>query len=407
MIDQFMINIKDVTNAEKTLNGIAKMTPVEHSRTFSEMSGNDVYLKLENLQTTGSFKLRGAYNKIYNATEEERKRGIVATSAGNHSQGVAYAAKLLNVKATIFMPVFTSPSKIIATKNYGAEIQLFGETYDECNKKAIEYAEKNNKVFVHSFNDPYVIAGQATIGMEIYKQVKDLDAVVVPIGGGGLISGIAFALKSLNNKIKVIGVEAEGASSMKYSVEKGEIEPLVKLDTIADSIAVKIPGPLTLDMVKLYVDELITVKDEEIANAMYLLLTRNKIVAEPAGAASLAAILSGKIKMKNKKICAVISGGNVDFNLLTQVTQKGLLNEKLMIKISVTIPDKPGSLKQILNYLSERQTNVQDISIDRIENDVPAGMAKINIVVQTIGSENIKDIVNFLKAQNIVHKISD
>ncbi|MEM3265105.1 MAG: pyridoxal-phosphate dependent enzyme, partial [Thermoplasmata archaeon] len=258
-----------------------------------------------------------------------------------------------------------------------------------------------------SFNDPYVIAGQATIGMEIYEQIKDLDAVVVPIGGGGLISGIAFALKSLNNKIKVIGVEAEGASSMKYSVEKGEIEPLVKLDTIADSISVKIPGPLTLDMVKLYVDELLTVKDEEIANAMYLLLTRNKIVTEPAGAASLAAILSGKIKMKNKKICAVISGGNVDFNLLTQVIQKGLLNEKLMIKISVIIPDKPGSLKQILNYLSERQTNVQDISIDRIENDVPAGMAKINIIVQTIGAENIKEIVNFLKAQNITYKISD
>jgi threonine dehydratase len=407
MIDQFMINMRDVTDAQKILRNVAKETPIEHSRTFSEMSGNDVYLKLENLQTTGSFKLRGAYNKIYHATEEERRKGIVATSAGNHSQGVAYAANLLNVKATIFMPIFTAPSKIIATKNYGAEIKLYGETYDECNKKAIEYSEKNNKIFVHPFNDPYVIAGQATIGLEIFDQIRDIDAVVVPIGGGGLISGIAFVLKSINNKIRIIGVEAEGASSMKFSVEKGQIEPLVKLDTIADSIAVKIPGPLTLDMVKLYVDDLVTVKDEEIANAMYLLLTRNKLVTEPAGASALAAILAGKVKMKNKKICAVISGGNVDFNLLTQITQKGLLNEKLMVKISVTIPDKPGSLKQILNFLSERQINVQDMSIDRIESDVPAGMAKINIVVQTIDAENIKEIVNFLKAQNIVHRISE
>lgn len=407
MIDQFMINMNDVKEAEKILKGVTKKTPVEHSRIFSEISGNDVYLKLENLQTTGSFKIRGAYNKIYHSIEEERKRGIVATSAGNHSQGVAYASKLLNLKATIFMPIFTSPAKIIATKNYGAEIELYGETYDECNKKAIEYAEENNKIFVHSYNDPYVIAGQATIGVEIYDQIKDLDAVVVPIGGGGLISGVAFALKSLNNKIKIIGVEAEGAASMKKSIEKGEIEPLIKLDTIADSIAVKVPGPLTLDMVKLYVDDLITVKDEDIANAMYMLLTRNKLVVEPAGASSLAAILSGKINMKGKKICALISGGNVDLNLLTQVTQKGLLNEKLMVKISVTIPDKPGSLKQILNYLSERQTNVQDISIDRIENDVPAGMAKINIIVQTIGSENIRDIVNFLKSQNIIYRVSD
>ncbi|MDP8011451.1 MAG: threonine ammonia-lyase [Thermoplasmata archaeon] len=405
MSEQFMIGMTEVMEAEKILRNIVKRTPVEHSRMFSEMSGNDVYLKLENLQTTGSFKIRGAYNKIYHLSEEERSRGVVASSAGNHSQGVAYAAKLLGVKATIFMPVFTPPSKIIATKSYGAEVQLYGETYDDAYKKAIEFTEKNNMVFIHPFNDPYVIAGQATIGLEIFEQIKDIDAVVVPIGGGGLISGIAFALKSLNHNIKIIGVEAEGAQSMKTSVEKGEIVPLVNLDTIADGIAVKIPGPLTFDMVKVYVDDLITVTDDEIAKAMYLLLTRNKIVAEPAGAVSLAATLSGKIKMKNKRICAVISGGNVDYNLLNQITQKGLVDEKLMVKVSVVIPDKPGSLKKILNYLSERQINVQDIDVERIEKDIPAGMAKIIITVQTIGIENIKAIEEFLKKEKIEYKL--
>jgi len=405
MSDQFMIGMTDVMDAEKILRGVVKKTPVEHSRMFSEMSGNDVYLKLENLQTTGSFKLRGAYNRIYHLTDEEKERGVVASSAGNHSQGVAYAAKLLGVKATIFMPIFTPPSKIIATKSYGAEVQLYGETYDDAYKKAIEFTEKNNRVFIHPFNDPYVIAGQATIGLEIFEQIKDIDAVVVPIGGGGLISGIAFALKSLNSKIEIIGVEAEGAQSMKLSVEKGEIVPLVNLDTIADGIAVKIPGPLTFDMVKVYVDDLVTVNDEEIAKAMYLLLTRNKIVAEPAGAVSLAAILSEKIKMKGKRVCALISGGNVDYNLLNQITLKGLVEEKLMVKISVIIPDKPGSLKHILNYLSERQTNVQNIDVERVEKDIPAGMAKIIITIQTIGYENIKAIEEFLKKEKIEYKI--
>lgn len=405
MSDQFMIGMTDVMDAEKILRNVVKKTPVEHSRMFSEMSGNDIYLKLENLQTTGSFKLRGAYNRIYHLSNEEKARGVVASSAGNHSQGVAYAAKLLNVKATIFMPVFTPPSKIIATKAYGAEVQLYGETYDDAYKKAIEFKEKNNRVFIHPFNDPYVIAGQATIGLEIFEQIKDIDAVVVPIGGGGLISGIAFALKSLNNKIRIIGVEAEGAQSMKLSVEKGEIVPLVNLDTIADGIAVKIPGPLTFDMVKVYVDKLVTVTDDEIANAMYLLLTRNKIVAEPAGAVSLAAILSGKIGLKGKRVCALISGGNVDYNLLNQITQKGLVGEKLMIKISVIIPDKPGSLKKILNFLSERQTNVQNIDVERVEKDIPAGMAKIIITIQTIGIENIREIENFLEKEKIEYKI--
>ncbi len=403
--DQFIIGMDEVREAEKVLSSVVKKTPVEHSRTFSEISGNEVFLKLENLQTTGSFKIRGAYNKIYHLSEEERRRGVVASSAGNHSQGVAYAAKLLSTKATIFMPIFTPPSKVVATEAYGAEVRLYGETYDDAFKKAIEFTNSNRMVFVHPFNDPYIIAGQATIGLEIYEQIKDIDTVVVPIGGGGLISGIAFALKSLKSDIKIIGVEAEGAQSMKKSIEKGEIVPLVNLNTIADGIAVKTPGPLTFEMVKVYVDDLITVTDEEIANAMYMLLTRNKIVAEPAGAVSLAAILSRKIEMKNKRVCAVISGGNVDYNLLTQIIQKGLMDEKLIIKVSLIIPDKPGSLKQIMNYLSERQANVLDIHVDRVESDIPAGMARVTITVQTFGERNIRELENFIRMQKINYEL--
>ncbi|MGC8651534.1 MAG: threonine ammonia-lyase [Minisyncoccia bacterium] len=405
MTEKQAVKMADVMEAEEVLKNVVKRTPIEHSRMFSEIARNDIYLKLENLQTTGSFKIRGAYNKIYHLSNEERLRGVVASSAGNHSQGVAYAAKLLGVKATIFMPIFTPPSKIIATKSYGADVKLYGETYDDAYKKATEFTEKNNMVFIHPFNDPYVIAGQATIGLEIFEQLKNLDAVVVPIGGGGLISGIAFSVKSLDKNIKIIGVEAEGAQSMKLSIEKGEIVPLVNLKTIADGIAVKIPGPLTFNMVKTYVDELVTVTDDEIARAMYLLLTRNKIVAEPAGAVSLAAIFSGKIKMRDKKVCALISGGNVDYNLLNQITQKGMLNEKSLVKISVIIPDKPGSLKNILAYLSENQINVQNIYVERVEKDIPAGMAKIIVTVQTIGIENIRSIEEFLIKEKIEYKL--
>ncbi|MEM1724550.1 MAG: pyridoxal-phosphate dependent enzyme [Thermoplasmata archaeon] len=279
--------------------------------------------------------------------------------------------------------------------------------HDEAFRSSIEYTEKNKKTFIHPFNDPYVIAGQGTIGIEIYEQLNDVDAVVVPIGGGGLISGISIALKSLKKDVKIIGVEAEGAQSMKLSVEKGNIVPLVNLNTIADGIAVKIPGPLTFEIVKIYVDDLITVTDEEISNAMYMLLTRAKIVAEPAGAVSLAAILSGKIKMKGKKVVALISGGNVDYGLLGQVMEKGLIEESMMTKVILTIPDKPGSLKQILTYLSERQVNVHDIFVERTSKQIPAGMARIILWIRTLGKESVKEIDEYLKKENIEHEIEE
>lgn len=407
MTSEFMVSYGDIIEAMEVVREIAKRTPVEHSRTFSSISGNNVFLKLENLQTTGSFKIRGAYNRIYHLNDDEKRRGVVASSAGNHAQGVAYAARMMGVDSTIFMPVFTPPSKIVATRNYGARVILSGESYDEAFKNAIEYTEKNGKTFIHPFNDPYVIAGQGTIGMEIYEQLPDVDAVVVPIGGGGLISGIAIAIKHLKKDVKIIGVEAEGAQSMKMSVEKNEIVPLVNLNTIADGIAVKIPGPLTFELVKIYVDRLVTVTDEEISRAMYMLLTRNKLIAEPAGAVSLAAVLSKKIGIQGKNVVALISGGNVDYGLLGQVIEKGLIEEKMMTKFIMVIPDKPGSLKKILTYLSEKQVNVHNIFVERTSREIPAGMARIILWVRTLGNESIREIDEYLNRENIEHRIEE
>ncbi|MGC8496583.1 MAG: threonine ammonia-lyase [Thermoplasmata archaeon] len=400
-----MIQFDDIRKAEQALKNVVKHTPVEHSRIFSELTGNNIYLKLENLQTTGSFKLRGAYYRLKTLTPEEKKRGVVASSAGNHAQGVAYSATSLGISSTIFMPVFTPPMKVIATKSYGAEVRLVGNTYDDAYKEAIAFANNENKKFIHPFNDELLIAGQGTIGIEIYEQVKDLDVVLVPIGGGGLISGIALALKSLNKNIKVIGVEAEGAQSMKISVEHNQIIPLKNLDTIADGIAVKTPGDITFELVKKYVDALVSVSDEEISRAIYMLLSRGKIIAEPAGAVTLAALLSGKINLKNKNICALISGGNVNLSLLTQIIEKGLTEEKLLTRVSMIIPDHPGALKDILNFIANLKANVQAIEGNRLDRDVPVGMVKIIITLQTLGTYHIKSLESFFSENNIKYEI--
>ncbi|MEM3226737.1 MAG: threonine ammonia-lyase [Thermoplasmata archaeon] len=400
-----MIQFEEIKKAEQALKNVVKHTPVEHSRIFSELTGNNIYLKLENLQTTGSFKLRGAYYRLKNLTPEEKKSGVVASSAGNHAQGVAYSANSLGISSTIFMPIFTPPMKVIATKSYGAEVRLVGNTYDDAYREAIAFANNENKKFIHPFNDELLIAGQGTIGIEIFEQIKDLDAVLVPIGGGGLISGIALALKSLNKNIRVIGVEAEGAQSMKISVEQNQIIPLKNLDTIADGIAVKTPGDITFELVKKYVDELVSVSDAEISRAIYMLLSRGKIIAEPAGAVTLAALLSGKINLKNKNICALISGGNINLSLLTQIIEKGLTEEKLLTRVSMIIPDQPGALKDILNFISNLKANVQSIEGDRLDRDVPVGMVKIIITLQTLGTYHITSLEKFFSENNIKYEI--
>ena len=384
-----MLTFKDIQEAYEILKPVVRRTPLERSKTFSHMIKANVYLKEENLQTTGSFKIRGAYNKIYHLTKEERKFGVVCASAGNHAQGIAYASTLMGVKSTVFMPIYTPPTKIIATKSYGATVVLEGITYDDAALAAKKYAEEKKMTFVHAFNDDFVIAGQGTIGIEIFEVLPQVDVVLVPVGGGGLISGIALALKTLKPNVKIIGVEAEGAQSMKLSLEQNKIVPLKSIMTIADGIAVKTPKELTFALAQQYVDEVVTVNDEEIADALYLLLQRTKLVVEPAGAVALAALLSKKVSFPKKNVVAVLTGGNVNLSLLTQIIERGMMRHKLLVKVSVTALDKPKVLKDILAILADFGANVQSIAHDRCTTAVPVGYVKIVITFQTLGKEQI------------------
>jgi threonine dehydratase len=387
-----MLTFKDIQEAYDILKPIVRRTPLERSKTFSQMIKTNVYLKEENLQTTGSFKIRGAYNKIYHLTKRERMQGVVCASAGNHAQGVAYASTLMGVKSTVFMPIYTPPTKIIATKSYGATVVLEGITYDDAADAAKKFAEEKKMIFVHAFNDDFVIAGQGTIGMEIFEVLPQVDVVLVPIGGGGLISGIALTLKTLKPNVTIIGVEAEGAQSMKLSLEQNKIVPLKSIMTIADGIAVKTPKELTFSLAQQYVDEVVTVNDEEIANALYLLLQRAKLVVEPAGAVALAALLGKKVSFPHKNVVAVLSGGNINLLLLTQIIERGMMRQKLLVKVSVTALDKPKVLKDILTILANFGANVQSIAHDRCTTAVPVGYVKIVITFQTLGKEQIEMI---------------
>lgn len=400
-----MICFEDIKEAYEILKPVVKHTPLEKSKTFSKMTKENIYLKLENLQITGSFKIRGAYNKIYHLSNDEKKHGVVCASAGNHAQGVAYASQLMNVKSTVFMPIYTPPTKIIATKSYGAKVVLEGNTYDDAFSAAKKYAEENKMTLIHAFNDKFVIAGQGTIGIEIYDELQNIDSVVVPIGGGGLISGIALALKTIKPDVRVFGVEAEGAQSMKHSLEKNKIIPLKSIETIADGIAVKIPGDLTFKLAKQFVDETVTVNDEEISNALYLLLQRAKLVVEPAGAASLEAILSRKISLPGKNIVALISGGNINLSLLTQIIERGMMKNKLLVRISIIANDKPKVLRDILTILANLGANVQSISHDRCTTSVAVGYVKIIITFQTLGKEQIELIKKALNQKNLKYQI--
>ncbi len=369
----------DIVRAQSVLKNIVKQTPLERSKSFSAMTGAETFLKLENLQTTGSFKVRGAYYKIKNLTPDEAAKGVLCASAGNHAQGVAYAATSLGVKSTVFMPVFAPPLKVIATRAYGAEVVLTGDTFDDAFAAAIEFGEKSGATFVHPFNDPYIIAGQGSIGLEIFEQLRDVDDVLVPIGGGGLIAGIAIALKQLNPLIRVIGVEAKGAQSMKASIEKGEPVRLSSVNTIADGIAVKSPGCLTFDVCSSLVDEIVVVNDDEMARTAYLLLQRAKILTEPAGVAAMAAALYNKVDVKSRKIVPVVSGGNANMSILEQILDKGVMDEGLRARIQVLIPDRAGKLKSIISILDNLKASIHEIEHERSTTSVPVGFVQVTI----------------------------
>lgn len=369
----------DIIRAQSRLKGIVKVTPLEHTKSFSAMSGANVFMKLENMQSTGSFKVRGAYNKISCLDKKDLERGVVCASAGNHAQGVAYAARSIGVKATVFMPIFTPPLKVIATRSYGAEVVLTGDAFDDAFAAAMEFQKESGAVFIHPFDDPYIIAGQGTIGLEIFHQLEKIDDVLVPIGGGGMIAGIAIALKEMNPDIRIIGVEAEGAPSMKISMEKGSPTTLTSMQTIADGIAVKTPGQLTFEATKNLVDELVTVDDTEIAHTAYLLLQRAKILAEPSGVAAIAAVMHRKCNLEGRNVVPIISGGNINMGILEQILEKGMMEEGLRARIAVLIPDMAGELKSIVSILEKIRANIYDIAHERSITTVPVGYVLVTI----------------------------
>ncbi|MFW6006624.1 MAG: threonine ammonia-lyase [Halanaerobiales bacterium] len=400
------VTIKKVQKALNTLKGVIKETNLIYSNTFSEICNNQIYLKPENLQKTGSFKIRGAYNKIAGLPENERENsnGVIASSAGNHAQGVAYAATHYGIKSTIVMPREAPIAKVTATKNYGAEVVLHGDSYDEAYNKARSIQRETESVFVHPFDDEDVIAGQGTISLEILEELPDTDIIVVPIGGGGLISGMALAAKSICPEIKIVGVEAAGASIMRESLKKGQIDNLDKVSTIADGIAVKKPGKITFDLCKKYLDEIVTVDEEEIANAILMLLERTKMVVEGAGATSLAALLNNKIGNEGKKIVALLSGGNIDVNVISRIIERGLIKADRRMTINTRVKDKPGNLQKLLSIIAELGANVISITHNHSHPGVPINDAMVKLELEVKDKEHSRRIVTVLSENGYIMK---
>ncbi|NMA00928.1 MAG: threonine ammonia-lyase [Clostridia bacterium] len=402
-----MVSLQDVYQARENLTGIIHKTNLDLSHTFSEIAGNLVFLKTENLQKTGSFKIRGAYNHIVSLSPEERAKGVIAASAGNHAQGVAYGATRAGIPSTIVMPEGAPISKLIATQGYGAKVILHGNVYDDAYNKALEIQKEQGATFVHAFDNREVIAGQGTIGLEILDEVPDIDAILVPIGGGGLISGIAVAVKALKPGVKIIGVEAAEAACFKTSRGRGKLCNLEKAHTIADGIAVKCPGELTYNLVERYVDDIVTVSDGEIASTIMLLLERAKLVAEGAGATALAALIYKKTQLRNKKIAAVISGGNIDMNFISRIIEKGLVKTGRNVKLKAIITDKPGNLQQFLRIIAENKANVIAINHDRSKEEIPLDQAVVQIVLETQSSEHVNIIVKNLNNAGFLTEIDN
>ena len=358
-----------------------------------------VYLKPENLQVTGSFKVRGAYYKISQLTEEEKSRGVIACSAGNHAQGVALAATKNGIKSLICLPDVAPISKIEATKHYGADICLVEGVYDDAYQKALSLRDEKGYTFIHPFDDENVIAGQGTIGLEILEQLSDVDAVVVPVGGGGLISGVAFAVKNLNPKIKVYGVQATGAPSMLQSVEHHKIERLDSVSTIADGIAVKEPGEHTFEYCSKYVDEIVSVTDDEISSAILSLIEQQKLISEGAGAVSVAAVMFNKIPVKGKKVVCLVSGGNIDVNILSRVIKRGLLKSGRTFAVSIELLDKPGQLEGVSNVFASLGANVISIHHERASESSDINGCFLRVVLETRNYEHIEQIKEALTAK--------
>ena len=394
------ITYDDVVKARETQSKVIRKTTLEFSETFSNICGSKIYLKNEYEQKTGSFKIRGAYYKIKSLTDKEKSNGVVAASAGNHSQGVAFASHIENIPCTIVMPKTASPAKVSATKGYGANVVLEGSTYDESWAHAQKIASETNATIIHAFDDSHVIAGQGVIGLEIMEQLPNVDEIYVPIGGGGLVAGIITAVKEKNPQVKIIGVESSAYPAMKKSLENNILETVSGDTTIADGISVKTPGKLTFDIVKQRIDKIVTVDDSDIINAMFLLMERSKAVVEPAGAVALAYLLKHKPE-SGKIVVPILCGGNIDMYLLGQIVSKGLSGMGRMLKISVLLKDKPGALKEIVDEISSINVNIVEVIHDRLSTDVHAGSAGVTISLETEDQKQSNELINHLQQKDI------
>ncbi|MGE0242478.1 MAG: threonine ammonia-lyase [Nitrososphaeraceae archaeon] len=401
----FLPTYDEIIKGREVLNKFIKKTLLYKSNTFSNLIGTNVYLKNEAFQKTGSFKVRGALYKIKTLPEEKIKYGIIAASAGNHAQGVAYAATIRKVPCTIVMPMYASPAKIAAVRSYNAQVILKGNDYDEAWTAAKEIAENEKKTIIHAFDDPEVIAGQGSIGLELLEDIPDLDEIYIPVGGGGLAAGVAIAIKSKKRNVKIIGVESKAFPAMKESIEKGSLQSKKGEFTIADGIAVKAPGKLTYEIAKRYLDDIVVVDDNSIVKTMFLLMERSKLVIEPAGAASLAYLLANGHKNRNKKIVSILSGGNVDMYLLGQVVAKGLLQMNRLLKIFIQLTDKPGALKTVVDGISALHVNIVEVIHDRLSANIPAGTAGVYLSLELENEKHCDLLINFMKEKGIDFKI--
>jgi threonine dehydratase len=393
-----MVTLRDIRDASERIRGSIVVTPFVRSEKFSLQTGNTIFLKLENLQMTGAFKERGALNKILLLSDEERRRGVIAASAGNHAQAVAYHATKRGIKAQICMPLTTPLVKVSATRGYGAEVILVGANYDEACEEAVRRSKQHGLTFIHPFDDEAVIAGQGTLGLEMLEQHADLDALVIPVGGGGLIAGIACAVKETNPKIKVIGVQSARIASMKAAYDKNEIVTLPANKTIADGIAVRSAGTLTFPMVRKYVDEIVTVDEEEIASAILQLLEKEKMLAEGAGAATTAALLNKKTPNHGKKLGVLVSAGNIDVSLLSLIIRRGLVKDGRLVRLRIHLPDHPGALEKLARVIADQKANIVETMYDRAYYGVVLGDAVIDITMETRGPEHVADLTAALEA---------
>ena len=387
-----MLKLEDFKAAKKRVDEVIDETRLIHSEAFSNECGNDVYIKPENLQKTGAFKIRGAYNKIIKLDDDAKMKGLIASSAGNHAQGVAYAARKLGVKATICMPAHTPLIKVEATKAHGAKVVLHGEVYDEAYAKAVELQKKEGYTFIHPFDDEDIIEGQGTIALEILEELPDTDVILVPIGGGGLIAGIACAAKQINPNVKIYGVEPEGAASALAAIHEDQVVTLAEANTIADGTAVKTIGSKTFEYIKKYVDGIITVNDYELMDAFLLLVEKHKLVAEGSGILSLAGLK--KLYEKNKNVVSLVSGGNIDVLTISSMINKGLISRGRIFTFSVQLPDKPGQLELVSKVLNQCNANVIAVDHNQFKNFARFSEVELRVTVETNGNSHIQTIID-------------